>query len=446
MMYKATRIVILMLGVVLSVITVSRCKKDDPDPEPNKPPVCVLTSPMDGESFLAGDTLLIRAEASDPDGSVSSVSFFIDNNELASLTTKPYEFAYPTALLATGSHQIKVICTDNDDASVSTKSTFYIAQASGNNPPNAIFTVTPAAGSTATIFYVNGNDSYDQEDKYQVKARWDWNDDGIWDTQYSVGKTGTHTYATTGTYTIRLEIKDSEGLTDTASHTISVGAIPFTAQPCPGLPSINYGGATYHTVLIGSQCWLRENMDIGTMIIIDTNQSNNGIIEKYCFDDLASNCIIYGGLYQWNEAMQYDSIAGAQGICPPGWHIPDDSEWKVLEGFVDDVYGPGDPEWDKENTFRGYDVGGHLKETGNTYWIGSNQGATNITGLSVRPSGGTSLQNSYGSLGTTGVLWTSSLKKPGSAWRRSFGYGHMQSFRGTGDSNENAYAVRCLKD
>ena len=75
-------------------------------------------------------------------------------------------------------------------------------------------------------------------------------------------------------------------------------------------------------------------------------QSNNGIIEKYCYNNEPDSCTKYGGLYQWNEMMQYTTQQGAQGICPPGWHLPTDEEWKVLEGAVDSQYGIGDPEWD----------------------------------------------------------------------------------------------------
>ena len=83
--------------------------------------------------------------------------------------------------------------------------------------------------------------------------------------------------------------------------------------PCPGLPKVYYeggpnndiGGDYYNTVLIGDQCWLRENLNIGTRIDGILDQTNNTIMEKYCYDNLEANCKTYGGLYQWNEAMQY---------------------------------------------------------------------------------------------------------------------------------------------
>ena len=54
-------------------------------------------------------------------------------------------------------------------------------------------------------------------------------------------------------------------------------------------------GQTYSSVLIGTQCWMAENLNIGTMIPNTTNMSNNGILEKFCYDNTAANCDVYGG-------------------------------------------------------------------------------------------------------------------------------------------------------
>ena len=75
-------------------------------------------------------------------------------------------------------------------------------------------------------------------------------------------------------------------------------SISYSQNSCPGIPTVDYGGKTYNTVKIGSQCWLKENLDVGTMILSSQNPSNNGVIEKYCYNDLLSNCTIYGGIYQ----------------------------------------------------------------------------------------------------------------------------------------------------
>jgi hypothetical protein len=49
-------------------------------------------------------------------------------------------------------------------------------------------------------------------------------------------------------------------------------------QPCPGTPTILYEGKTYNTVQIGNQCWLKENLNVGTRINGSQNQNaTNGI-------------------------------------------------------------------------------------------------------------------------------------------------------------------------
>src|SRR5208283_4895597 len=83
---------------------------------------------------------------------------------------------------------------------------------------------------------------------------------------------------------------------------------------CPS--SVVYAGKTYNTVLIGNQCWFKENLDVGTMISGSDSMKNNGTIEKYCYNDDPASCAAYGGLYQWDEAMRYSTIEGSQGICP----------------------------------------------------------------------------------------------------------------------------------
>ncbi|NWF89885.1 MAG: hypothetical protein HXY50_10545 [Ignavibacteriaceae bacterium] len=71
-----------------------------------------------------------------------------------------------------------------------------------------------------------------------------------------------------------------------------------------GGPNSDGGGAYYNTIQIGTQCWLKENLNAGLMRLSSQNSSNNGIIEKYCYNDIESGCMD-GGYYRWNEAMQY---------------------------------------------------------------------------------------------------------------------------------------------
>lgn len=92
-------------------------------------------------------------------------------------------------------------------------------------------------------------------------------------------------------------------------------------------------GKIYPTVQIGSQCWLAENLNYGTKIQSSQVQSDNCVIEKYCYNNDPVNCSGFGGLYQWDELMRYDNTPASQGICPPGWHVPVESEWNTLLGF-----------------------------------------------------------------------------------------------------------------
>ncbi len=80
----------------------------------------------------------------------------------------------------------------------------------------------------------------------------------------------------------------------------SVDSISF--QPFVCGDEIRYEGKTYSTILIGTQCWMKKNLDVGTMIQGPSiapagKQTNNQIIEKYCYGNDTANCSTYGGLY-----------------------------------------------------------------------------------------------------------------------------------------------------
>ena len=226
---------------------------------------------------------------------------------------------------------------------------------------------------------------------------------------------------------------------------------------CPGTPTVSYGGKIYNTVQIGSQCWMAENLSIGTMINGLVYQTDNGIIEKYCYDNLESNCDIYGGLYQWAETVQY--LNGATnttswspmpsgnviGICPTGWHIPKEEEWCTLTQYLDPTvvicpYG----------TWTGIDVGGKMKETGTLHWFPPNTGATNSSGFTALPGGYNNLPivSKFKNLGTHGNFWSSTqyYYSPSIKARRFFLMYNDQRVADGGVYKAYGYSVRCLKD
>ncbi len=111
-----------------------------------------------------------------------------------------------------------------------------------------------------------------------------------------------------------------------------IHAIPMSNWNCGDMLVI--GGTNYPTLLLGTQCWMAKNLNLGNMINSNINPSNNNTVEKYCMDDNPNKCNIYGGLYQWNEAMNYTTNSGSQGLCPNGWHIPSELEVETLYEFL----------------------------------------------------------------------------------------------------------------
>jgi hypothetical protein len=56
-------------------------------------------------------------------------------------------------------------------------------------------------------------------------------------------------------------------------------------------------GNLYDTVRIASQCWMGENLNVGEMLTGVTGQTDNSVIEKYCYNNDLNNCVTDGGLY-----------------------------------------------------------------------------------------------------------------------------------------------------
>jgi hypothetical protein len=104
-----------------------------------------------------------------------------------------------------------------------TRSVTVQAVASGQ-PPTAAFTVSPAQGTVDTIFAFDASDSEDDETPAaQLQVRWDWEHDGVWDTDWSTAKTITHTFASTGDHTtIAMLVRDGDGLEDGTTRTVRV--------------------------------------------------------------------------------------------------------------------------------------------------------------------------------------------------------------------------------
>gem|GEM_PF-485626 len=202
----------------------------------------------------------------------------------------------------------------------------------------------------------------------------------------------------------------------------------MNGPPCPLLPALIYNGKTYNTVLIGTQCWMRENLDAGQMLAAGQLAANNGIIEKYCYNNDAFRCAIYGGLYSWNELMQYGA-SGSRGLCPQDWHVPSDAEWTALTAYCG---GEGS-------------TGGKIKETGMIHWNSPNTAATNLTGFTALGAGLSGLTGVYFGQKESSWFWSSSASNATNAWARYLRYDSEYLYR-YANVKGNAYSVRCIHD
>jgi uncharacterized protein (TIGR02145 family) len=212
---------------------------------------------------------------------------------------------------------------------------------------------------------------------------------------------------------------------------LSYGAGAINLLVC-GNPFVDArDGISYSTVLIGTQCWMSQNLNTGTRINGSGNQTNNNIIEKYCYADLEINCDVYGGLYQWDEAMQYSTMHGVQGICPAGWHLPTDDEWTTLTEYVNN-----------QSSYRCNDTYNCIAKAmaATTSWntstitcaIGNDLSLNNATGFSALAGDGTVSH------------WCTSVG--GSSYADSWGMENSSAYVGTSSYKNYLFSVRCIRD
>jgi len=326
-----------------------------------------------------------------------------------------------------GEYFVSLRVEDSDGSLSDETNAVFTVHASGNSP-TASFTVIPDEGTTSTTFNFDASGSSDVETPVEhLEVRWNW-DGGTWDTEYSTIKTAEHIFSTIGEKEVELQVKDTDGY-ESEVATKSVMVRPEGGGgPCPGISQVEYMEYTYNTVQIGDQCWLDENLKVGEYTNSETQQTNNGKIEKYCYNNDILNCNTYGGLYQWNELMQYTEQEGTQGICPGDWHIPTRDDWEELAIHLG-----------------GKDIaGGKLKSL--TLWKAPNTGATNETGFSALPGGYADVGQNFIEINENACFY-SSTSYTAQVISRNFFYDSEAMTNGSGIGLPNeAFSVRCIKN
>jgi uncharacterized protein (TIGR02145 family) len=255
-------------------------------------------------------------------------------------------------------------------------------------------------------------------------------------------KTSTHIFITLFFFSTSFIVFAQSGMTIQGGGAVTVNGNLILTPPAfvCGNPMIDSrDGKTYNTVLIGTQCWMAQNLNVGTRIAGNTNQTNNSILEKYCYNNDENNCNTYGGLYQWDEAMQYSTTEGVRGICPSGWHLPTDTEWCTMTQYLDPTVNCGATGWSGTN------AGGKMKEAGLTHWASPNTGATNTSGFTALPGGNSSNNGNFSDLTSNANFFSSSQVGSAGEWGRYLSSIGGSVYRYIGIKTYG-YSGRCVQD
>lgn len=227
-------------------------------------------------------------------------------------------------------------------------------------------------------------------------------------------------------------------------------------------PDLTYGtmsdieGNTYATIDIGGQVWMAENLKVtqypdGTPITELQDETEWDALtadaQVYCwYANQSDNEDTASVLYTWSAAMNgmssSDTIpSGIQGVCPDGWHLPSDAEWKVLEIFLGMSLSDADrSEW------RGSDEGVQLKETGYSKWQEAPAGGSNLSGFTAVPGGFRSATGTFYNYHQYAAYWSATEQiLTDKAYYRALKFDNEQVYRQY-NTMSMGFSVRCVQD
>jgi uncharacterized protein (TIGR02145 family) len=223
----------------------------------------------------------------------------------------------------------------------------------------------------------------------------------------------------------------------------------YAGDPCPGTPTVtDIDGNVYNTVLIGSQCWMKENLRTttyrnGTAIpnVPDPFYWEYSAEGAYVwFDNNSAWKEKYGALYNWL------AISDSGMLCPEGWHVPTDEEWTILTDFLG---GTGSPYGSELKSCRQENspYGGSCITDQHPRWNFHSYGiyGTNDYGFSGVPGGSRVFDGFFQSQGTIGSWWTSTEHLSIYGWGRSLTY-FNDEVTVTLAKLRNGFSVRCLRN
>ncbi len=227
--------------------------------------------------------------------------------------------------------------------------------------------------------------------------------------------------------TMNSSAKDSSKLADTQQ------AIQSSEQSSDQGSIQDVEGNVYRTVNIGNRVWLAENLR--STKFQDGTAVNTGFIP----DDNDKNLSGYGRLYDWND------VSDSRNICPEGWRVASDEDWKALESAI----GNAESDLDKEGWRGENDIAITLKAAQpNTLFKRFDQSQVNKHKFSATPAG-VKLGNWYITQGMYTEFWTSSNATEKEAFARTLAYSWWNSHKGeirrAKLKKSYMFSVRCVK-
>jgi len=229
--------------------------------------------------------------------------------------------------------------------------------------------------------------------------------------------------------------------------------LDFKTDICTSVTDIENN--RYDAVKIGQQVWMAENLRVtqypdGTEIDYVADSADWAALgttnAAYCwYDNVEANSEIFGALYNWTAAMygkggSNANPSGVQGVCPDGWHLPSDDEWKQLEM----VLGLNQAETE-EAFWRGTNQGIQLKEKGFVHWLNAPEEGTNSRGFTALGAGDRRYQGWFEGIRMYTYYWTASEYNMLHAWDRHLSYTEGGIHRK--DNNKgHGLSVRCVMD
>ena len=229
-----------------------------------------------------------------------------------------------------------------------------------------------------------------------------------------------------------------------AANPPPVDGLPHTC----GLPGIHnetvtYGtltdidGNVYKTITVNGREWMAENLNVGRFrngdqifLVTDNNGWASSILQPFScyYQNEVSNACPYGRIYN------FYAVTDSRGLCPTGWHVPDNFEWSLLG----DAFGGSSTAGTQLRTT------GTL-EAGNGLWFSPNAGATNQSGFSAVPGGYRSQFGFFTQKNAGGYYWAGQSAGSNDGWFHQLLYDNNGLTGNIFDGRFGA-SVRCIRD